>query len=68
MKRSAFTLTVACVIAVFTIAFCNPCQAQVRREWGLKAEEFGWKLNYDEAKEAARAANKPMMVVFRCVP
>ena len=28
----------------------------------------GWIFNYEQAKAQARKSNRPMMVVFRCVP
>ena len=33
-----------------------------------EARELGWMFDYDEAKALARKTNRPMMVVFRCVP
>lgn len=30
--------------------------------------QYGWKLAYAEAVDTARAADKPLMVVFRCAP
>ena len=32
------------------------------------AHEHGWMFNYDGAKALARKTNRPMMIVFRCVP
>ena len=41
-----------------------------RRERGddRVAVEKGWRFDYEAAKEEARREDKPMMVVFRCVP
>ena len=33
-----------------------------------EALKHGWVFNYDEAKRQARKTNRPLMVVFRCVP
>ena len=33
-----------------------------------EARELGWMFNYDEAVALARKTNRPLMVVFRCVP
>lgn len=33
-----------------------------------EARKHGWVFNYDEAKRQARKTNRPLMVVFRCVP
>lgn len=32
------------------------------------AVENNWQFDYQEAKSLARRTNKPLMVVFRCVP
>ena len=32
------------------------------------AARHGWTFNYDQARRQARKANRPLMVVFRCVP
>lgn len=32
------------------------------------AAQFGWHSNYARGLEEARAENKPVMLVFRCVP
>jgi hypothetical protein len=57
--------------------FRNP-QTEVDLDEGLseppgpggreEAEEYGWKLNYREALQEAKEADKPLMIVFRCVP
>ncbi len=51
------------------------CQAQspdrrprVQRQWALDATQYGWLMDYQQAKQIARRDNKPLMVVFRCVP
>ena len=32
------------------------------------ALKHGWMFNYDQARALARKTNRPLMVVFRCVP
>ena len=34
----------------------------------LKATEYGWTSDYDQALVNAKKTNRPLMVVFRCVP
>jgi hypothetical protein len=43
-------------------------QDQQVREDAVAALKHGWGLNYDEARRQARKTNRPLMVVFRCVP
>ena len=33
-----------------------------------EAVEHGWMFNYNEARQLARNTNRPLMIVFRCVP
>jgi hypothetical protein len=33
-----------------------------------EAAEHGWLFDYDAARQLARKTNRPLMVVFRCVP
>lgn len=33
-----------------------------------QAVKYGWMFNYDEARALARKTNRPLMLVFRCVP
>lgn len=39
-----------------------------RFEQDREAIANGWQFDYEAAKRAAVLSNKPMMVVFRCVP
>lgn len=54
-------LAIAILAAVATPAFGQ-------RRSQAEAIENGWMFNYGQAKRVAREANKPLMVVFRCVP
>jgi hypothetical protein len=38
------------------------------RGWQGEALRYGWKLDYEAAREEARRVDKPLMVVLRCVP
>jgi hypothetical protein len=38
------------------------------QETSRLAEEYGWRTDYRQALEEAREAQRPLMVVFRCVP
>ncbi len=43
--------------------------AQATRERpNQRAAQQGWSSNYQEALATARRLDKPLMVVFRCVP
>lgn len=33
-----------------------------------EAAEHGWLFDYDAARQLARKTDRPLMVVFRCVP
>ena len=33
-----------------------------------EAVEHGWMFDYDQARAVARKSNRPLMLVFRCVP
>jgi hypothetical protein len=56
-------LLVGVVLAVPSF-FPTPVHAQLQSE----ARANNWHSNYDEARATARRTNKPMMIVFRCVP
>ena len=34
----------------------------------VEAAKFGWVFDYKKGREVARKTDRPMMVVFRCVP
>ena len=38
------------------------------RDDRAEAGMYGWVFDYGEAKRQARKTNRPLMVVFRCVP
>ncbi|MFT5526009.1 MAG: hypothetical protein ACI9HK_003979 [Pirellulaceae bacterium] len=37
-------------------------------QWQREAAEFGWQFDYQKARKQAAELNKPLMVVFRCIP
>ena len=55
----AFSVVVAGLPAASAFA-----QGEDRSE----ALKHGWVFNYNEAQRQARKTNRPLMVVFRCVP
>ena len=59
------------VFLVLVAVWCaSPALAQPggRNFAQQKASQFGWHSNYARGLEEARADNKPIMLVFRCVP
>lgn len=48
----------------------SPALAQRQADPGQSRDaiENGWRFDYQAAREEARKAKKPMMVVLRCVP
>lgn len=56
---------------LLTAVHFNSLYAQGRRgdaDWRVEPAKFGWLFDYEAAKTNAREANKPLMLVFRCVP
>jgi hypothetical protein len=54
-----------------TIAALSAGPASAQRGRGLsqfEAASHGWLFDYRKAKDLARQTDKPLMVVFRCVP
>jgi hypothetical protein len=64
MNRIILTLTV--VVAGMAVDVFG--QDEQVRDDGVAALKHGWVLNFDEAKRQARKTNRPLMVVFRCIP
>ena len=60
------TLTLTVVVAGMAVDVFG--QDEQVRDDGVAALKRGWVLNYDEAKRQARKTNRPLMVVFRCIP
>lgn len=60
-------LSVAACSALLTSAPL-PAQERVELEDRPHAIKHGWTFDYDEALATARKTNRPLMVVFRCVP
>ena len=65
MKKTLLVLT--CLVVGLQAA---PVSAQRDRiaEGRHEALELGWMSSYKEGRQHARKTNRPMMVVFRCVP
>jgi hypothetical protein len=64
MKRVFF------VVLFFTLVGLgvNPATAQRGRRSIQSAARQSWSSNYQESLATARRLDKPLMVVFRCVP
>ena len=57
------------MLSILFVACCTSAVAQrFNSDEHQEARELGWIFDYDEAKATARKTNRPMMVVFRCVP
>jgi hypothetical protein len=56
-------------LAVLVAIVCCCPEANAQRNFSQQnAAQFGWHSNYARGLEEARADNKPVMLVFRCVP
>jgi hypothetical protein len=55
-------------VGIMTLILSNSAVAQFRGRGQREARENGWLNNYQTAREEARKADKPIMLVFRCVP
>ena len=55
----------ACIFLSTSLALA---QRQADPGQSRDAIENGWRFDYQAAREEARKAKKPMMVVLRCVP
>lgn len=57
-------------LLVFILAGLNADQATAQRgrSSNLLAAQQGWSSNYQEALATARRLDKPLMIVFRCIP
>ena len=57
------------LLAVANVVLCAaPVAAQQGRRANQSAAQFGWKSNYQESLAIARRLDKPLMIVFRCIP
>ena len=43
-------------------------QGSIADAWKKEAAQHGWSTSLPNAREEARQSDKPMMVVFRCIP
>ncbi|MAD80744.1 MAG: hypothetical protein CMJ50_07870 [Planctomycetaceae bacterium] len=66
MKRSLF-LTFAFVFALASLNV-TLAMAQRGRRSSQSATRQSWSSNYQESLATARRLDKPLMVVFRCIP
>ena len=65
--RRVFLAVLAFALISFTL---NTADAQRRGNRGgdNDAAAHGWEFSYEAGLDAARRSNRPMMLVFRCVP
>ena len=67
MKRMLLGLA---ALAVLSAGDFNSCRGQGGGNLAADRDAIaqGWRFDYEEAVGLARRTNKPLMVVFRCVP
>lgn len=63
-----FAVSGAILAAILLIPTQAPAQRGGRNFSQQSAARFGWLSNYERGLEEARRDNKPIMLVFRCVP
>lgn len=56
----------SCCLTSFLLA--TPAAAQLGVRWQREAQQYGWLTDYRAAVDQAKRTNRPLMVVFRCVP
>ncbi len=58
------------VFLAFALAGLTSSQATAQRDRvsNQTAAQLGWSSNYQEALATARRLDKPLMIVFRCIP
>jgi hypothetical protein len=61
LLRTAFLLTLG-----ITVGTASSAHAQFKGD--VSASRYGWLSSLSEGKAQASKANKPIMVVIRCVP
>ena len=65
-KRHPTTPVVLALVLGLTASLVGePSEPKALRESG---EPFHWMQDLDKAREVAAAQNKPLLLVFRCVP
>ncbi len=67
MNRFTLAIMVATTVAIITPTLYGQ-RGRGHAQWREEPLQYGWMLDYEAAKTKAREANKPLMVVFRCVP
>ena len=65
MKKMLLGLTVLAVGLQAAVVFAQSGRHDEDRQ---EAARHGWMFDYSKAKQRARATNRPLMIVFRCVP
>jgi hypothetical protein len=68
MDSSIRTAALAALLAIVCSSPEAIAQRGGRNFSEQSAAQFGWHSNYARGLEEARADNKPIMLVFRCVP
>ena len=66
LKMKHFLLT--SLALALTVVYVDQALAQRDRRTNRSVAQRGWKSNYQESLATARRQDKPLMVVFRCVP
>lgn len=67
IRGSIVCSTVVLLSLLFSVTTAN-AQGRANPAQDRAAVDNGWQFDYQAAKSLARRTNKPLMVVFRCVP
>lgn len=68
MFRGPFVCLATIALLVLLAAPTAKAQVRANPAQDRAAVDNGWQFDYQAAKSLAQRTNKPMMVVFRCVP
>jgi hypothetical protein len=68
MLRGPFVCLAVVALSMFLSATTATAQGRANPAQDRAAVDNGWQFDYQAAKSLARRTNKPLMVVFRCVP
>jgi hypothetical protein len=68
MLRGPFVSLAVVALSVLLSATHATAQGRTNPAQDRAAVDNGWQFDYQAAQSLARRTNKPLMVVFRCVP
>jgi hypothetical protein len=68
MLREPIVCLAVVALSVLSSSTTAKAQGRANPAQDRAAVDNGWQFDYQSAKSLARRTNKPLMVVFRCVP